>query len=155
MRLKNRKLGFTLIEIIISLGILTIIMPISFNIITSAIKEYSLFINKNTELNDLDNCLINIDNILRSDYITSIKTEEDSIEIDTKLVHDGKTIKKKMIYIKDSNLMVKTIVNDSLDTSVGNNILLKNVRDFNVLKKGELIYFEIITKGEEKRIRCI
>ena len=51
--------------------------------------------------------------------------------------------------------MVKTLINDDLDTSTGNNVLLKNVKDFNVLQKDELIYFEIITKSEERRIRCI
>lgn len=73
----------------------------------------------------------------------------------SKLVHNGKSIKKKIIYKKDNNLLVKTLINDDLDTSTGNNILLKNVKEFNVLQKGKLIYFEIVTNNEEKRIRCI
>lgn len=137
------------------MGIFTIITAVSFNIIISATKEYVLYINKSTELDNLDNCLINIDNILRSNYVTAINIERDKIEVVSKLVHNGKSIKKKIIYLKDNNLMVKTLINDDLDTSTGNNILLKNVKEFNVLKKGELIYFEIVTKSEEKRIRCI
>ena len=69
-------------------------------------------------------------------------------------VLDKKT-ENNNIYKKDSNLMVKTLINDDLDTSAGNNILLKNVKEFNVLQKGQLIYFEIVTNNEEKRIRCI
>lgn len=155
MKIENHKGGFTLIELVISLGIFTIITAVSFNIIISATKEYVLYINKSTELDNLDNCLINIDNILRSNYVTAINIERDKIEVVSKLVHNGKSIKKKIIYLKDNNLMVKTLINDDLDTSTGNNILLKNVKEFNVLKKGELIYFEIVTKSEEKRIRCI
>lgn len=155
MKIEKHKGGFTLIELVISLGIFTIITAVSFNIIISATKEYVLYINKSTELDNLDNCLINIDNILRSNYVTAINIEGDKIEVVSKLVHNGKSIKKKIIYLKDNNLMVKTLINDDLDTSTGNNILLKNVKEFNVLKKGELIYFEIVTKSEEKRIRCI
>lgn len=155
MKVKRRKGGFTLIELIISLGIFTIITSVSFNIITSAVKEYILYINKNIELDNLDNCLINIDNILRNNYITSINIGENKIEVLSKLVHNGKSIKKKVIYKKDDNLMVKTLINNDLDTSTGNNILLKDVKVFNVFEKDKLIYFEIITTGEEKRIRCI
>ena len=155
MKVKRCKGGFTLIELIISLGIFTIITSVSFNIITSAVKEYILYINKNIELDNLDNCLINIDNILRNNYITAINIGENKIEVLSKLVHKGKSIKKKIIYRKDNNLMVKTLINDELDTSTGNNILLKDVKVFNVFEKDELIYFEIITKSEEKRIRCI
>ena len=155
MKEKKNKRGFTLIELLVSLGIFTIITTVSFNIIISATKEYVLYINKSTELDNLDNCLINIDNILRSNYIIAINVEGDKIEIVSKMVHKGKSIKKKIIYKKDNNLMVKTLINDDLDTSTGNNVLLKNVKDFNVLQKDELIYFEIITKSEERRIRCI
>lgn len=155
MKIKNHKDGFTLIELVISLGIFTIITTVSFNIIISATKEYILYIDKSTELDNLDNCLINIDNIIRDNYITAINIERDKIEVISKLVHNGKSIKKKIIYKKDSNLMVKTLINDDLDASTGNNILLKNVKEFNVFQKGELVYFEIVTNNEEKRIRCI
>ncbi|MBC5627506.1 type II secretion system protein [Clostridium sp. NSJ-6] len=155
MKIKKYKGGFTLIELLISLGIFTIITTVSLNIIISASKQYILYINKSTELDNLDNCLINIDNIIRDNYITDINIEGDKIEVVSKLVHNGKSVKKKIIYKKDSNLMVKTLINDDLDTSAGNNILLKNVKEFNVLQKGELIYFEIVTNNEEKRIRCI
>lgn len=155
MKIKNNKDGFTLIELVISLGIFTIITTVSFNIIISATKEYILYIDKSIELDNLDNCLINIDNIIRDNYITAINIEGDKIEVIYKLVHNGKSVKKKIIYKKDSNLMVKTLINDDLDMSTGNNILLKNVKEFNVFQKGELVYFEIVTNNEEKRIRCI
>lgn len=155
MKIKKYKGGFTLIELLISLGIFTIITTVSLNIIISASKQYILYINKSTELDNLDNCLINIDNIIRDNYITDINIEGDKIEVVSKLVHNGKSVKKKIIHKKDSNLMVETLINDDLDTSAGNNILLKNVKEFNVLQKGELIYFEIVTNNEEKRIRCI
>ncbi|SCJ54637.1 Uncharacterised protein [uncultured Clostridium sp.] len=155
MNIKKNKVGFTLIELVISLGIFTIITTVSFNIILSASKEYILYINKSSELDNLDNCLINIDNIIRDNYITDINIEGNKIEVMSKLVHNGKSIKKKIIYKKDNNLLVKTLINDDLDTSTGNNILLKNVKEFNVLQKGKLIYFEIVTNNEEKRIRCI
>lgn len=155
MKIKKHKEGFTLIELVISLGIFTIITTVSFGIIISATKEYILYIDKSAELDNLDNCLINIDNIMRDNYITGINIEVDKIEVISKLVHNGKSIKKKIIYKKDSNLMVKTLINDDLDMSTGNNILLKNVKEFNVFRKGKLVYFEIVTNDEEKRIRCI
>lgn len=155
MKIKKHKEGFTLIELVISLGIFTIITTVSFGIIISATKEYILYIDKSAELDNLDNCLINIDNIMRDNYITGINIEVDKIEVISKLVHNGRSIKKKIIYKKDSNLMVKTLINDDLDMSTGNNILLKNVKEFNVFRKGKLVYFEIVTNDEEKRIRCI
>lgn len=155
MKSKNCKKAFTLIELMISLGIFTIITTISFNIIVSAIKEYTLYITKSTELNNLDNCLINIDNIFRNNYITDINIKSNEVEVVSKLAHSSKSTKKKIIYIKDNNLKVKTLVNDESDIDVGNNILLKNVKEFNVFKKDKLIYFEIITISKERRIRCI
>jgi hypothetical protein len=114
-----------------------------------------LYITKSTELNNLDNCLINIDNIFRNNYITDINIKSNEVEVVSKLAHSSKSTKKKIIYIKDNNLKVKTLVNDESDIDVGNNILLKNVKEFNVFKKDKLIYFEIITISKERRIRCI
>ena len=51
--------------------------------------------------------------------------------------------------------MVKTLIDDQGDVSTGNNVLLKDVKFFNVVSKENLIYFEIITKKGEYRVRCI
>lgn len=155
MQSKKHKGGFSLIELLTALAIFAIITSISFNVIISSMKEYFIYIDKIAELDNLDNCMINIDNILRDNYITTINSENNQIEVVSKLVHNGKTIKKKIIYKKDNTLMVKTLINDELDTSIGNNVLLKNVENFQVLRKGELIYFDITTTKGEKRIRCI
>jgi len=51
--------------------------------------------------------------------------------------------------------MVSTINHDSKGISSGKNVILNNVKEFNVYTKKSLIYFEIITELGESRIRCI
>ena len=51
--------------------------------------------------------------------------------------------------------MISTINHDSNGMSSGQNVILNNVKEFNVYIKEALIYFEIITDSGESMIRCI
>ena len=119
MSITSKNEGFTLLEIIISLGI-------SVSLLLVIIK-------------------INADIIVENNKIT--------IKYDVDL--EKNYYKIKSIYLNNNKLMISTINHDSNGMSSGQNVILNNVKEFNVYIKEALIYFEIITDSGESRIRCI
>ena len=52
--------------------------------------------------------------------------------------------------------MVNTVViKNGYNVDEGNNVILSNVENFEVNKKGKLIYYTIEIKNSGERIRCI
>lgn len=150
-----KKKAYSLIEVIITIAILSIITTVTLSILVSSITQYSKYIEESIELDNLDNCMINIDNILSGMYITSIDINKNELSITSKLGHNSTTLNKKIIYVKGGNLVVKTVVSNQGEIDIGNNILLKGIKNFDVLKKGELIYFEIVMTNGLSRARCV
>lgn len=153
--MKRKRKGFSLIEVIVTLAIFMIIMAVSVEVIVSTFTDYIVYLDKSIAMDSLDNCMINIDNILRGTYIKSIDDNENQIVVTAMLSHNSESTSKKIIYLKGNNLMVKTLINDQGDVSTGNNVLLKGVKNFEVITKENLIYFEITTMKGEYRVRCI
>lgn len=148
----KKKRAFTLVELIAVIAIFSIIAATSVKIIFSSASDYIIFINKSINLDNIDNCMVNIDNLLRVNFVESITIDSNKIYINSKSSHDNGYKITKIIHLQGNNLMVKTLESNIYKA---NNVLLRNVEEFQVFNKNNLIYFSITTKTGESRIRCI
>ena len=98
---------------------------------------------------------MNLDNLINGYLVSDIKVENNKITIKYDVDLEKNYYKIKSIYLNNNKLMISTINHDSNGISSGQNVILNNVKEFNVYIKEALIYFEIITDSGESRIRCI
>ena len=104
---------------------------------------------------NFDNAMLNLDNLINGYLVSDIKVENNKITIKYDVDLEKNYYKIKSIYLNNNKLMISTINHDSNGMSSGQNVILNNVKEFNVYIKEALIYFEIITDSGESRIRCI
>ncbi|AOR23924.1 competence type IV pilus minor pilin ComGF [Clostridium taeniosporum] len=142
----KKKKGFTIIESIVYIFFVTIILFIGTNLIFDNYKFYIKSKETSKMYNKMQNFYINLDSILNKDTIREVEFDE----------------KNLVLYrYKDTVLISKNIQNDKdalgakYPERKSPNILLKEVEDFKVIKKGNLIYIEILDKSGRKFIRCI
>ena len=138
MSITNRHEGFTLLEVIISLGISMSLLLIIIKVNSEVINDYCSNSKESILEDNFDNAMLNLDNIINGYEVSDIKAENNQIIIKYDLDFEKDYYKIRKIFFSSNKLMVSN-----------------NVKEFNVYTKKSLIYFEIITELGESRIRCI
>lgn len=160
---RKRKDGFTLLELIIVIAIMIFLSGIIIPTIVKSVYSYKNHVNRSLELASFDNAMLNLDSLCNGPFIISfeannteyLSTLGNNIVIEYLDNYESGDIKKKIIYLNDEKLKVRTISKEGNILVIGNNILLNNTTDFKVTTKGNLIYYKISTKLGGNRIRCI
>ena len=155
MSITSKNEGFTLLEIIISLGISVSLLLVIIKINADIIGDYCNNSEESILEDNFDNAMLNLDNLINGCLVSDIKVENNKITIKYDVDLEKNYYKIKSIYLNNNKLMISTINHDSNGISSGQNVILNNVKEFNVYIKEALIYFEIITDSGESRIRCI
>ena len=163
--MRKRKVGYTLIEVIVVLTIVLLLGGITITLSYETIGNYFINVDRCYSEDKFDNALLNIDTLCNSNGIISI--EENKVFID-KITKDIKSnnivitfkdinenIKIKIIYLQNESLMVRTLNYDGKVLTIGNNIILDKVNNFQVKRKRNLIYYYIENKENKIRGRCI
>lgn len=163
--MRKRKFGYTLIEVIVVLTIVLLLGGITITLSYETIGNYFINVDRCYSEDKFDNALLNIDTLCNSNGIISI--EENKVFID-KITKDIKSnnivitfkdinenIKIKIIYLQNESLMVRTLNYDGKVLTIGNNIILDKVNNFQVKRKRNLIYYYIENKENKIRGRCI
>ncbi|MDQ0149276.1 hypothetical protein ACFO6R_06660 [Eubacterium multiforme] len=161
---KRKKDGFTLIECIAYIFISTIILCL---ITTITIDGYKHFIRRGEFINredEIDNAILtirkifsdvnNTDYIIKDNKVEIIKEEEGIEEVNNKnnVINKNLNVKSKEFEVISGNLYVKYYSYNQFQNKKKyetSNIILKNVEEFNVLKKENLIYANFIVDGRE------
>lgn len=160
---KKKNRGYTLIELIIVIAIIMILSGATISIIVHSLHNYNNTVERSFQLVDLDNAMLNLDGLCNSTLILSLEANSedylsalvDNIVISYLDNYENENIKKKIVYLSDGKLRVKTISKEGSNFTTGYNILLSDASGFKVTKKDNLIYYKITTKWGGKRIRCI
>ncbi len=159
-KFKKKKLGFTLIELNVSMLIQLIVLTLAINSFILIIKNYSVLIN-NTKIQDpFDDAILNIERLLTGYMIESIDIKEDilnnggEIQIDYRIDNNEDGIKKKRLFYNSAQdkIVLETYKNNF---KIGTNIIMLDVSSFNVSKKGEVYYLKITNKNNDMRIICL
>lgn len=151
--MKNR--GTSLIEVLVSISIIMLLSPIMINTFITLNHRYIEHYNYSIYRDSVEGFLINLDNLLSSNFVQSIETNNNILSIKIKVAHESNSFNTKRIEFEDGNLYLRTYIGSNHPVKEGSNILLKNVKDFKLYKKNNLIYLYIETKAGEVFIRCI
>ena len=148
MYIKNKKKGFSLIELIIYLAVsLTIILILS-DIFIVSYKSFNRNINKDSNINSIENGIVAIKDIVMDSRVIFKENKKNSLLIYQKF-KDFYWVQS--IYEKDNNLIVEYSEQYFNNVSIkkGKQAIIKDINSFYVYEKGNLIYIKIIKEGEE------
>lgn len=148
MYIKNKKKGFTLIELIIYLAVsLTIVLILS-DIFIAFYKSFNRNINKDRNINSIENGLVAIKDMVMDSRVIFKESNKNSLLIYQKF-KDFYWVQS--IYKKDNNLIVEYSEQYFNNVSIrkGRQTVIKNINNFYVYEKGNLLYVKIIKEGEE------
>lgn len=149
------KRGFSLIETLVYLMILTITMTISTSVFTNTLYVYKKTINKNLEINSINEGFLSISKISREEKIVLIRVYENNIIFYKDIGYNQKLLK---VLKKDkNNLIVEHYImneNNIVTSYNSKNDIIAGINDFKAKKKGNTVYILVIKNGE-KYIRCI
>ncbi|MBE6052019.1 MAG: hypothetical protein E7214_15580 [Clostridium sp.] len=154
----KKKRGFTLIECIIYIFIGTIITSISLKILVDTSIVYKKIVENSEDINNVESAFVNIERLFRNETIERINSTEDTIEILEISKNKDKTGKvhyeKEELLKEGKNLIVKYYDLINTPDYKMKNVLLENISDFKVYKKGKLKYLVII-KDNKEYIKCL
>lgn len=154
----KKKRGFTLIECIIYIFIGTIITSISLKILVDTSIVYKNLVESSEETNNVESALVNLERLLRNETIERINSTNDTVEILKISKNKNKTGKvyyeKEELIKEGKNLIIKYYDLINTPDYKMKNVLLENINDFKVYKKGRLRYLVII-KGNKEYIKCL
>ena len=153
------KKGFTLIECIIYMFIGTIIVSISLKILINTSISYKKLVNNLEDMNTVENTFINLERLFKDETIKKIIVSgDDKVEIykrnEERYNIDQIPYEKAEIIKLKNNLVINYYEFFTEYKLQAKNVLIENIDDFKILRKGKLRYL-IITKGGREYARCI
>lgn len=140
--------GTTLIEVIAYIALSLIIVTVTTKILMDTRKIYNRCMEKNYDLNIINDFFINLSNIVSANNVKEITLDNDILKIDY-YGEDNKTIEVKKIYFNTNRVEVKY---SNLEENI--NVLLKDVDNFKFEKRGKLI-FVLVEKNNEEYDACL
>lgn len=157
---RNKRCGFTLIEIVIVLTIQMIFISISYKVVSNLNLSYKNLRDIAIQEDNYDDSFLNIDRLLKSMMLKDIIIKESNsssrgeISIFIKENHKLDKIIKKVIRLDSvGNKIILETFNEN--TRLGVNILMRNVEDLNIIKKGKLNYIKVKTLDGEEKVQCM
>ena len=156
----NKKSGFTLIELNISMFIQLLVLTIAINTMVLIIKNHSGLIDNSKVEDPFDDAILNIERLLTANMIESIVIKEDTenrsgeIEISYRIDNDKVDIKKKRLYFSSTKnkIILETYKNNY---KIGYNTIMTDVSNFKIIKKDRLYYLKITNLNNYERIICL
>jgi len=157
---KDKKRGFTLIELIIALAIGLIVLGVSYQMLFTAYKNYRLSDEKSIRYDSFDDGLLTIDRVLKGKMIEKIEIFDNEsgisneIKVSYREKHSENRVYQKIIKLDDSKnkIILETYKDDSRS---GVNVIMRDVSKFTIIKKDKLYYLIIENLKGEERIQCL
>ncbi|ATD55206.1 type II secretion system protein [Clostridium chauvoei] len=153
----SKKRGYSLIELIATLFMSTIILTIGVKLVISSYKAYRELENVSLQNNFIDDACLTINRltneIMIADIVCSDETMKNKNEIKISCVYKNNNkyfIKDKIIKLNRSKHLIIDIPNET-----GTNFILKDLKEFKVIKKKNINYIFIKHKSGEIRVQCI
>ena len=131
-----KKKGFTLMEIVIVMGLAFLMLGAVGSILVSYVKSYKNSILQNSGVNYLNSSIFMIDTEV-NEFASKVVTEGDIIKIDCFKGNSPKNIK-----CVNGNLIVSTRSSD--DGKYYSNTIMIQVKEFVARKTGKIIYIKIV-----------
>lgn len=153
MYIRNNKKGFTLIEMIIYLAVSLLIILILSNIFIVSYKSFNKNINKDSWINSIENGIITIRDMSMDSRVIFKEKDNNTLLLYQKF-KDFYWVQS--IYKKNNQLIVEYSerYGNGAYKIKAKQTIIKNINNFYVYKKENLLYIKIVKEGEEY-ITCI
>lgn len=155
----KRNKGYTLVEVVICICISSIVLSVGMSIIIKNLNIFKDSINVNIRNDNLDDAMITIDRILKENMIKEINIQEGNLEngkievVSLEKFNTEKTIKKTIMLDNIERKIV--LITSKNNINLSTNIVLRNVSEFNIIKKENISYIYIGLLNGERRIQCL
>lgn len=153
IRNNNIKSGFTLIELIVYLAVSLVIILMLSDIFIICYKSFNKNINRDSSINSIENGIIAIKDMAMDSRVIFKEKYNNSLVLYQEFIN---FYWLQSIYIKDKALIVE--YSERYDSGAckikEEETIIKNISDFSVYEKGNLLYIKIVKEGEEY-ITCI
>ena len=146
----NKNKGFTIIECIAYLSISLMIVSIGVKLLMDSKKIFYMGIKENMSLNSIEEAFHMID-VMKIDNFDEINGDVFKNKV---IFYKNSSLEKNELCKDNDNLIIKYYNATSYSRPVSKNLLLSNIENFEVKKKGKLIYIKIKKNGEEY-VKCI
>lgn len=148
---KNK--AFTLVEIVIYMGLSLIICFIGYKFVMNLKKIYSISMEESLSLNSVEEALITIDKFVSEDDVIDISNVDNKVVIN-KGNHTNVSYERRIIEASEGNLLIRYYdCKDKLDYK-GKSTLITKIDSFNVISKGKLIFITF-KKGGVTYTKCL
>ncbi|WP_207652798.1 prepilin-type N-terminal cleavage/methylation domain-containing protein [Clostridium isatidis] len=157
---KKKKKGYTLIELIIAIALELIVLGVSYQIISITYKSYKFYNEKSIRKDSFDDALITIDRLIKGKMIENINIIDNDRGLTNEIIityrekHSEDKVYQKKIKLDnfDNKIVLETYKNNF---RTGINVIMREVSDFTIIKKGKLFYLIIENIYGEERIQCL
>ncbi|GAA0085023.1 hypothetical protein UT300007_14620 [Clostridium sp. CTA-7] len=157
---KKKKRGFTLLEITITISIQIILIGLSYRTVLVACNSYKTLKDKAIREDAFDDGLLTIDRLLKAKMIKDIEIKEGNLNQECEIVinikenhnEDGLVQKKIKLDKFNQKIVLETYKNNYKRST---NVIMRDVSEFNIVKKKKLYYLKIKNSYGEEKIQCI
>lgn len=153
---RNKK-GFSLVELNISMVIQLMVLSIVINTTIITFRSYYILLNNSKSQDSFDDAVLNIERLLKGYMIQSINIDEVNNKITINYRKDNNTneiIKKEISFEKGPCRIVLKTLNEN-NYQLGFNIIMLEVKDFIIIKKGNVYYLKITKSNSVERTVCL
>ena len=145
----NKRYGFTLIELAISMAIGMMVLSICTKLCVDCIRRYDKYIEETNCMNELEETILNMSRIVREKHVQNIDAR------DNKIITSTLDNSYEVIYQSNHKLFIDYINFDTEKiTNTTTKVIEEGIDSFEVNKKKKLIYITI-KKGEFSITRCL
>jgi len=145
-----KKKGFTLIEIVIAMGLVFLMVGIVDSMLNSYMKSYKNSVVQNNGFNYLNEAISIIEKEINQ-HSATVTTEDNVIKIN---YFDGDTINNIKYINSNLYILYGTTNRLPLDKST-KSLIIDNVKEFVAIKKGKIIYIKVTWYNGQSIERCL
>ncbi len=145
-----KKKGFTLIEIVIAMGLVFLMVGIVDSMLNSYMKSYKNSVVQNNGFNYLNEAISIIEKEINQ-HSATVTTVDNVIKIN---YFDGDTINNIKYINSNLYILYGTTNRLPLDKST-KSLIIDNVKEFVAIKKGKIIYIKVTWYNGQSIERCL
>lgn len=147
--ISRKEKGFTIIESLVYIFLTTMILAEGINLFVLMYKSYIDMTNLSIKYNNYQNFYINLDNIISEGGLEEIIVNDDHVLFSRNIKSNNLD---KMIKSNEGKIVAKYMRSNVTQTI---NVMLEDIENLEIKKKGSLIYLIIHDVDGKEFIRCI
>jgi hypothetical protein len=147
--------GFTLLEIVIYMGLSSMILLIGYKLVMEVEKIYIQSVEESLSLNSVEEAFITLDNFARGYNIDNISNSDNKLIFSARNYTDIPS-EKYVFEESGSNLLMiyYNPINKDEESYRMKRLLIKDIKNFKVITKGKLIFITFV-KGGITYTKCL